>query len=61
MYAHSRFAAEYERELRARAQVQRQAHRALALRKAARRVVRAERRLVAAQTGVLRARSELAS
>ena len=61
MYAHTRQAAERHRDLLARAHEQRQAHRVLALRKAARRVARAERRLVAAQTGVLRARSYLAS
>jgi len=61
MYAHDRLAAEYHREHLARAHAQRQGYRALALRKAARRVTRAERRLVAAQTGVLRARSQLTS
>jgi hypothetical protein len=61
MYAHTRQASEYHRDLLARADEQRQAYRVLALRKAARRVARAERRLVAAQTGVLRARSHLAS
>lgn len=61
MYAHTRQASEHHRDLLARADAQRQGYRALALRKAARRVARAERRLVAAQTGVLRARSELAS
>jgi len=61
MYAYDRLAAEYHRENLARAHVQRQAYRAIALRKAARRVARAERRLVAAQTGVLRARSQLTS
>jgi hypothetical protein len=61
MYAHTRLAAERHRELLARAHEQRQANRVLALRKAAHRVARAERRLVAAQTGVLRARSNLAS
>jgi hypothetical protein len=61
MYAHTRQASERHRDLLARAHEQRQAYRALALRKAARRVARAERRLVAAQTGVLRARSDLAS
>jgi hypothetical protein len=61
MYAHTRQAAEHHRALLARAQEQRQGYRVLALRKAARRVARAERRLVAAQTGVLRARSDLAS
>ena len=61
MYAHTRQASERHRALLARAHEQRQAYRVLALRKAARRVARAERRLVAAQTGVLRARSDLAS
>ena len=61
MYAHTRLASEHHRDLLARAYEQRQAHRVLALRKAARRVARAERRLVAAQTGALRARSHLAS
>jgi hypothetical protein len=61
MYAHTRLAAEYHRDNLARAQEQRQGYRVLALRKAARRAARAERRLIAAQTGVLRARSHLAS
>jgi hypothetical protein len=61
MYAHTRQASEHQRDLLAWAHQQRQGYRALALRKAARRVARAERRLVAAQTGVLRARSYLAS
>jgi len=61
MYALTRQASEHHRDLLARAHEQRQAHRVLALRKAARRVARAERRLVAAQTGALRARSHLAS
>jgi len=61
MYAHTRQAAEYQRALLARAQEQRRGYRVLALRKAARRVARAERRLLAAQTAVLRARSDLAS
>ena len=61
MYAHTRQASERHRALLARAHEQRQAYRVLALRKAARRVARAERRLIAAQTGVLRARSDLAS
>ena len=61
MYAHTRQASERHRALLARAHEQRQAYRVLALRKAARRVARAERRLVAAQTGVLRARSHLVS
>ena len=61
MYAYTRQAAEHHRDLLARAHAQRQGHRVLALRRAARRVARAERRLVAAQTGVLRARSDLAT
>ena len=61
MYAHTRQASEHHRDLLARADQQRQGYRVLALRKAARRVARAERRLAAAQTGALRARSHLAS
>ena len=61
MYAHTRQALERHREDLARANEQRQAARVLALRKAARRVARAERRLVAAQTSVLRARADLVS
>jgi hypothetical protein len=61
MYAHTWQASERHRDLLARAREQRQGYRVLALRKAARRVARAERRLVAAQTGVLRARSDHAS
>ncbi len=61
MYAHTRQAAEHHRDLLARAHAQRQGHRVLALRRAARQLARAERRLVAAQTGVLRARSDLAT
>ena len=61
MYAHTRQASEHHRDLLARAHQQRQAARVLALRKAARRVARAERRLVAAQTRVLRARADLVS
>jgi hypothetical protein len=61
MYAHTRQASERHRELLARANEQRQVARVLALRKAARRVARAERRLVAAQTSVLRARADLVS
>ena len=59
MYAHTRQASEHHRDLLARAEQQRQVARVLALRKAARRVARAERRLVAAQTSVLRARADL--
>jgi hypothetical protein len=61
MYAHTRQASEHHRDLLARAEQQRQVARVLALRKAARRVARAERRLVAAQTSVLRARADLVS
>ena len=61
MYAHTRQASEHHRDLLARAEQQRQVARVLALRKAARRVARAERRLVAAQTSVLRARADLGS
>jgi len=61
MYAHTRQASEHHRDLLARAERQRQVARVLALRKAARRVARAERRLVAAQTSVLRARADLVS
>jgi hypothetical protein len=59
MYAHTWLAAERHREHLEHAQAQRQASRVRGLRKASRRMVRAERRLVAAQTGVLRARAEL--
>ena len=61
MYAHTRQASEHHRDLLARAHEWRQVSRVLALRKAARRVARAERRLVAAQTSVLRARADLVS
>ena len=61
MYAYTRLASERQRDLLARAQEQRQVARVRALRKAARRVARAERRLVAAQTSVLRARADLVS
>lgn len=61
MYAHTRLASERHRENLARAHEQRQVTRVLALRKAARRVARAERRLVAAQTSVLSARADLVS
>jgi hypothetical protein len=61
MYAHTWQASEHHRDLLARAHERRQGNRALAFRRAARRVARAERRLVAAQAGVLRARSDLAS
>ena len=61
MYAHTRQAADHHRDLLARADERRPAARVRALRKAARRVARAERRLVAAQTSVLRARADLVS
>jgi hypothetical protein len=61
MYALTRQVPEHHRDLLARAHEQRQVARVLALRKAARRVSRAERRLVAAQTSVLRARADLVS
>ena len=61
MYAHTRQASEHHRDLLARAHEQRQGSRVLALRKASRHLARAERRLVAAQTGVLRARADLVS
>ena len=61
MYVHTRQASERHREDLARANEQRQVARVLALRKAARRVARAESRLVAAQTSVLRARADLVS
>jgi hypothetical protein len=61
MYAHTRQAAERHREYLAQAAEQRQVAHVQALRKAARRVARAERRLVAAQTSVLRARADLVS
>jgi hypothetical protein len=61
MYAQTRQASERHREFLAQAAEQRQVARVRALRKAARRVARAERRLVAAQTSVLRARADLVS
>jgi hypothetical protein len=61
MYAHTRQASEHHRDLLARAHEQRQVARVRALNKAARRVARAERRLVDAQTSVLRARADLVS
>ena len=61
MYAHARLASERHRELVAQAHEQWQVARILALRKATRRVARAERRLVAAQTSVLTARAYLVS
>ena len=57
MYAHARQAQERHRDHLARARAQREATRVLALRKASRRVARAERRLVDAQSNVLKARA----
>ena len=59
MYAQTRQARDRHRDHLARAQEQRQASHVLALRKATRRAARAERRLVAAQTDVLKARGHL--
>ena len=59
MYAQARQARERHRDLMARARAERQASRVVALRKASRRVARAERRLVDAQSNVLKARGAL--
>ena len=59
MYAQNRQARDRHRDLMARARVQRQASHVLALRKASRRVARAERRLVDAQSNVLKVRGDL--
>ena len=59
MYAQARHAEERHRDHLARARAQREAARVLALRKASRRVARAERRLVHAQSSVLKARGAL--
>ena len=59
MYAQTRQARDRHRDLMARARAQRQASRVLALRKASRRVARAERRLVDAQSNVLKVRGDL--
>jgi hypothetical protein len=59
MYAQTRQAKDRHRDLMARARVQRQASHVLALRKASRRVARAERRLVDAQSNVLKVRGDL--
>jgi hypothetical protein len=61
MYPQTRQARDRHRDHLARAREQRRASRALALRKASRRVARAERRLVDAQTRVLKARGDLES
>ena len=59
MYANARHAEERQRDYLARARVQREASRVLAMRKASRRVARAERRLVDAQSNVLKVRGDL--
>jgi hypothetical protein len=59
MYAQTRQATDHRQAVLARAHEQRRASQVMALRKASRRVVRAERRLVDAQTDVLRARGDL--
>ena len=61
MYAQARQASDRHRDLLEWAREQRQVSRARALRKASRRVVRAERRLVDAQIDVLKARGDLNS
>ena len=57
MYAHARQAQDRHREHLEQARVYREASHVLALRKASRRVTRAERRLVDAQSNVLKARA----
>ena len=59
MYAQTRQARDRHRDLMARARAERQASRVVALRKASRRVARAERRLVDAQSNVLKVRGDL--
>ena len=59
MYAQAWQAKDRQRDLLARARKQREASRALALRRASRRVARAERRLVDAQSNALKARGAL--
>ena len=59
MYAQARQARERHRDLMARARAERQASHVLALRKASRRVARAERRLVDAQSNVLKVRGDI--
>ncbi len=61
MYAQARQASDRHRDHLAWAREQRLASRVRALRKASRRVARAERRLVDAQIGVLKARGDLDS
>ena len=59
MYAQTRQARDRHRDHLTRARDQHQALRVLALRKASRRVARAERRLVDAQSNALKARGAL--
>ena len=59
MYAQTRQARDRHRDLMARARAERQASRVVALRKASRRVARAERRLVDAQSNVLKVRGDI--
>ena len=59
MYAQARQARERHRDLMDRARAHRRVSHILALRKASRRVARAERRLVDAQSNVLKARGDL--
>jgi hypothetical protein len=61
MYAQTRQVADHRHALLTRAHEQRRATSVLALRKASRRMARAERRLFEAQSGVLRARGDLDS
>ena len=59
MYAQARQAKDSHRDHLARAREQRRASRVVALRKASRRVALAERRLVDAQSNVMKARGDL--
>ena len=59
MYAQARHAEERHRDHLARARAQREVTRVLALRRASRRVARAVRRLVDAQSNALKARGAL--
>ncbi|HEY7430806.1 MAG TPA: hypothetical protein VH641_08735 [Streptosporangiaceae bacterium] len=61
MYTQTRQVTERQRDLLSRACQERQVSQLKALRRASRRAERAERRLSAAMTDVLRARSELAA
>jgi hypothetical protein len=59
MYAQARQAKDCHRDYLAKARDHRQASHVVALRKASRRVARAERRLVDAESNVLKARGDL--